>query len=1305
MSSHHNSNNNDTSMGDAFMQRRKQRGGQEQQRGGQEQDTGGRPPSLMDIQAEQQQQRSRPPPPQQQQQQQYNQRRSNDDRADFGGQRRSSNNDDRADFGGRRDQRRGDQRRGGQHDHSDLPIEQGCVCALKDAFGFIYCADREEEIFFHFSEVQNCHPADLKMDDEMEFRVGSDRNSDKLRAFQLHRLDRGTIVWEIEQDNGHRFQGVVEKSVRTDRSGNVQQEGVIRMLEKQQEEETEQVAASGAVVHFTPNDYKPNGADKQEENKSDRRDFRRGTSTASNSSRGGGGGGNRLGINDLVEFTLITSRRNKTQYARSIHLLQSDRERQLALREEKMLADASTEQGIVTSLKSDFGFIRSNKRREEVYFHYTNVDLGGDDNDDEEEQELKVGNEMQFLVVTEEGGNGRKGKVSARQVKFLPPGTVQFQTMLATGVTGVVTRCPHPADSGYSSDLTGVVRLTESIKDVDEEGNQRQVSEIAFHSADSPGKTYTLREGTLGLWIREGDTLLFNVAKETIDGSLRVYPTKKQVGDDTAEDESPSVKLVACALATRQEGTIHVIKEQFGFINLAERTAETYFRLYEQFPKELQLDLLRGMGIKDQTGLELATGTEVHFDLSVQREVIKSRNRNQRGGQQETLKGQRILLLPPGTISPQTKIIAAGIKGVVEKEDAKHVYAGTIDLVEEHDGMTLEERHPLVSKLVQSLLENKEAAPKSLIFPDVQSVKEDEIVMNVVDGLGKGLLRCSNLPVAGQGKNGGRLCITWVNEQVVNEPDAEGKDESDNQVEETNSSTKDIPHEQDQIKEDSDVKSERPSKKKISKKKGPHPKVVKLVRYDKPSLAKEFHDEQPPRVGDQVTCDVVQYRRTGAVLLRDVRIVERKDPDAAGGALVESSETGIGIVSEVVAARQFGFISILDEGAARREVLFFHFKDVGNVKGKGLIKKGDEARFSIATQKGGKRTAVNIELVPRGTLDISSKAAKNACEGFVLMEPSHSSLKDTPDRGNKSSPGSLSPVRGGLSPKRGGGGVGRWDNVDLVDGKKRNVMSKEEGGILLIKDPANMFGAQKKPAQPLSSKESADSDTMDDTIQENTDADGLPECALCTRLPYKQGAIAIHGAGATSVADSSAKGPRRGDLVSFVKAKNGKGVRDVRVVTKGAATLIRGRLEQIVIDRDAPGLSTALFIAATEKEEAYPVQLDEVVSCHMSVLNDKETVEGLLHEGKIFGVCRTKDLFLESKLGSSHKLRTKLNLAVRKDLGGKIMAQSMMGKGPDGTNGFIKGWTTRLSKYAAATKPLEEAKQSTDDQLTSDSAY
>ena len=74
-------------------------------------------------------------------------------------------------------------------------------------------------------------------------------------------------------------------------------------------------------------------------------------------------------------------------------------------------------------------------------------------------------------------------------------------------------------------------------------------------------------------------------------------------------------------------------------------------------------------------------------------------------------------------------------------------------------------------------------------------------------------------------------------------------------------------------------------------------------------------------------------------------------------------------------------------------------------------------------------------------------------------------------------------------------------------------------------------------------------------------------------------------------------------------------------------------------------------------------------------------------------VCRTKDLYLTSKVsGIGAGQRPKLNLTVKKELkdglGGQIMAQSGMAKGPDGTCGFVDGWTKRKSPYAPP--PTEE---------------
>jgi isopentenyl phosphate kinase len=65
-------------------------------------------------------------------------------------------------------------------------------------------------------------------------------------------------------------------------------------------------------------------------------------------------------------------------------------------------------------------------------------------------------------------------------------------------------------------------------------------------------------------------------------------------------------------------------------------------------------------------------------------------------------------------------------------------------------------------------------------------------------------------------------------------------------------------------------------------------------------------------------------------------------------------------------------------------------------------------------------------------------------------------------------------------------------------------------------------------------------------VERREEAQCDSERRVCTHVSYKPGAIiAIHGAGSTAIAASASQGPHRGDLVSFVKAKSGNGVRDL----------------------------------------------------------------------------------------------------------------------------------------------------------------
>ena len=398
----------------------------------------------------------------------------------------------------------GGSRRGGRQPSniSSLPFEQGIICSLKESFGFIHCAERPEEIFFHYSEVTNCHPDDLKIDTEVEFKVGT---SAKLAAFSVKTLEQGTVVWETEEEEGCFYKGLVEKqcvlpSSRSSdrdrdggRSNNGQTDGTIRIIveedtnsssvdskddggdndndndQTENENENKEVTNDGKNNKNKKNKNKKNGpivrlrageysGAKRETIESSINSSVNSSVNSSNSKRDSN---NKLFRGDLVEFRVFLDRRTKQKYARQITLLQSDRERKRTEKDKKLLESATAEEGIVVALNNGFGFINSNKRREDIYFHYSQLVIP-DAEGNSDDFELKKGQEVKFLVVTEVqperqnnnsssksiSSNNNNGKISARQIHCLPKGTVVFHTVEAKGVKGMVTMIPHPPSPG-----------------------------------------------------------------------------------------------------------------------------------------------------------------------------------------------------------------------------------------------------------------------------------------------------------------------------------------------------------------------------------------------------------------------------------------------------------------------------------------------------------------------------------------------------------------------------------------------------------------------------------------------------------------------------------------------------------------------------------------------------------------------------------------------------------------------------------------------------------------------------------------
>ena len=760
--------------------------------------------------------------------------------------------------------------------------------------------------------------------------------------------------------------------------------------------------------------------------------------------------------------------------------------------------------------------------------------------------------------------------------KFLEKGSVLFHQVLATGVTGMVSLCPRPPaqPSIFASRgkrkikpveaALGKVVLTKplSFSPVEDKDSTIEIIDVTLKSEDCPGGILSLnRDGSkVGLWIREGDLISFDVVRDVVDGTCFATPTT--ICEASPEDNRPEkkrIQLLSPSLAGRAEGVISSIKDNFGFIQLADRVADIYFRLSDVFPDEIHQDTLNYSG--DQTAKDdfqapaLTIGSHVTFDLSLQEpqgSANESRNRNSRHrNDKEQMRAQRLEIHCEQDIL-LSQVIGTGMKGKVIKIHSLNGFSGLIELDEEVNGMSPEERHPIIAKLLSRLV--SQDVGSSIKFHDVQSEKEIKIIRDFISN--DETLELSFVPVDEGDNHPGLICIKKVEKAIQSEKlntedapqsaekeaEGEGGSKSDPDLKEDILSPENVHQQSDQEEDEKDSSSKK-------RKKNKH-KITKIIKFDKQSLSPGLL-KQPPGVGDIISCDVTFVRRTNAFVVSNLEVLERKSPE----------------------------------------------------------------------------------------LKSNSNTVKSTVQGYILMEPSHTSLSHTPSHAVSS----MTTASDG----------GRWGQCVKEGRGKAGIKSKEEGLILMLGDENTDETIEKASTDPPEPMEQ-------------------PVVKALSCIPY----INSSAPGRSEASDS----PKRCDLVCFSKGKGGR-ARDIRVLKRGAVEVSKGRLENINIESNS-----AKFLTTSGE---YDISLSDVVSCEKTLLKESEPVEGILYDGKIYGgkfvfvisfrmrsyfnvrlfffktVCRNSDLYLDSKLGSGLKERPKLNLTVKKELkglGGKIIAQSGMAK-------------------------------------------
>lgn len=282
-----------------------------------------------------------------------------------------------------------------RHVRLENPVEpvkyQGVVSAIKDSYGFIERADVVDEIFFHFSEVKTI-PFGLNLGDDVEFLIQT-RNGKEV-ATNMVKLTPGTVVFEDINPDEIRGQVLkpVEKALRQNQKDPLT--GRIRYRGKDRSE---------VEVKFGERDQ--------------RGDFT-------------------LRHGDWVKFNIATDRRDSLQKATNISLLD----------ESFHVSGEKREQGLISSLKDGFGFIKCADRDAKMFFHYNELL--------DPQREICLGEEVEFTVVSDQTAQS-PNRLCGIRIRRLAPGTVKFEVLIQEGLQGEVTF--EPASLPMTSSTNGEV--------------------------------------------------------------------------------------------------------------------------------------------------------------------------------------------------------------------------------------------------------------------------------------------------------------------------------------------------------------------------------------------------------------------------------------------------------------------------------------------------------------------------------------------------------------------------------------------------------------------------------------------------------------------------------------------------------------------------------------------------------------------------------------------------------------------------------------------------------------------------------
>ena len=259
-------------------------------------------------------------------------------------------------------------------------------------------------------------------------------------------------------------------------------------------------------------------------------------------------------------------------------------------------------QGIVDTIKGDFGFIRRIDNPTQIYFRVDDLidkSNGGG--------VVVEGSEVDFFVIAE----NTRGVMSDRAIhlNLLPKGTVIFEAVLAEGVTGTVVLEPqkHPTEE------PGILLLHNPILNPRSDSSDKNNNTAAAAPDGGSGSSNQIMK--VELWPRCMKE--FEVCKLGDQLKLDVHHYKP---DDLIF--ARNIVFEKYRKLGRESGYICSLKEKFGFIKSLSRGIDIYFKLNE-------VSSISGEMLSENS---IRLDMKVTFDLTLDNSHGRNNNNNSSSG-------------------------------------------------------------------------------------------------------------------------------------------------------------------------------------------------------------------------------------------------------------------------------------------------------------------------------------------------------------------------------------------------------------------------------------------------------------------------------------------------------------------------------------------------------------------------------------------------------------------------------------------------------------------------------------------------